>query len=139
MPPVMRSMPLQRLFATTTPQMGRSEPLARPIGFATAPAVPAHAHPDDLDLAIGDESQPHMQARAQPTLQRAGEADPAAPTLMPPPEAGAGPAPAPTSPTPAKPGPDLDELARQLYGPLSALLRAELWLDRERSGRSLTR
>jgi hypothetical protein len=29
---------------------------------------------------------------------------------------------------------DLDELARRLYEPLSARLRAELWLDRERAG-----
>ncbi len=29
---------------------------------------------------------------------------------------------------------DLEELARQLYEPLSARLRTELWLDRERSG-----
>ena len=33
--------------------------------------------------------------------------------------------------------PNLDELARRLYEPLSARLRAELWLDRERTGRSL--
>jgi hypothetical protein len=29
---------------------------------------------------------------------------------------------------------DLEELARQLYEPLSARLKAELWLDRERAG-----
>jgi hypothetical protein len=29
---------------------------------------------------------------------------------------------------------DLDELARRLYEPLSARIRAELWLDRERAG-----
>lgn len=31
-------------------------------------------------------------------------------------------------------GRNLDELAERLYEPLSARLRAELWLDRERSG-----
>lgn len=31
-------------------------------------------------------------------------------------------------------GRDLDELAEHLYGPISARLRAELWVDRERSG-----
>ena len=41
--------------------------------------------------------------------------------------------------TAAGAGADLDELARRLYDPLSARLRAELWLDRERTGRSLTR
>ncbi len=33
----------------------------------------------------------------------------------------------------------VDELARRLYEPLAASLRAELWLDRERAGRSMTR
>lgn len=32
------------------------------------------------------------------------------------------------------PAPDLDEMARRLYEPLAARLRAELWLDRERAG-----
>ncbi|WP_111765074.1 hypothetical protein [Nakamurella deserti] len=32
---------------------------------------------------------------------------------------------------------DLDELARRLFDPLTARLRAELWLDRERAGLSL--
>jgi hypothetical protein len=63
-------------------------------------------------------------------LQPAGESDadaaaPPAPTTSssgsPPPAAG-------TEPT------DLDELARRLYEPLTARLRAELWLDRERAG-----
>jgi hypothetical protein len=44
------------------------------------------------------------------------------PTMAPPPSAQA---PLPT---------DLDELARVLYEPLSARIRAELWLDRERAG-----
>jgi hypothetical protein len=49
------------------------------------------------------------------------------------------PAPAPTAAPPAAPaGPmsssELEEMARRLYEPLSARLRAELWQDRERSG-----
>jgi hypothetical protein len=40
---------------------------------------------------------------------------------------------APAAPGPA--GPPLDELARQLFGPLAARLKAELRLDRERAGR----
>ena len=35
---------------------------------------------------------------------------------------------------PGGPSPDVDELARRLYDPLAARLRAELWLDRERAG-----
>jgi hypothetical protein len=50
--------------------------------------------------------------------------------------------PAPTTPSSGSPPPaaaetkpaDLDELARRLYEPLTARLRAELWLDRERAG-----
>ena len=43
-------------------------------------------------------------------------------------------APSPT-PAPAAAAPaDLDEMARRLYDPLMARLRAELWLDRERAG-----
>ena len=56
----------------------------------------------------------------------------------------AAPAAAPGGPgspgSPAKPtAAELDELAKRLYEPLSARLRTELWLDRERSGRSMTR
>jgi len=53
----------------------------------------------------------------------AAESAPAAPASAAPAPAAAG-----TSPT------DLDEMARRLYEPLSARLRAELWLDRERAG-----
>jgi hypothetical protein len=49
---------------------------------------------------------------------------PAAPSAS----SAAPPAPAGAAPT------DLDEMARRLYEPLSARLRAELWLDRERAG-----
>jgi hypothetical protein len=45
--------------------------------------------------------------------------------------------PVPSSAAPAASGTktaDLDELARRLYEPLTARLRAELWLDRERAG-----
>ncbi|HEU5483626.1 MAG TPA: hypothetical protein VFU98_01865, partial [Microlunatus sp.] len=41
----------------------------------------------------------------------------------------------PAAPAGAAPAPtDLDEMARRLYEPLVARLRAELWLDRERAG-----
>jgi hypothetical protein len=74
----------------------------------------------------------------QPTLQRAeagrtdaGTAEPPAPEDV---------TVATTSPPPTKrEATDLDELARRLYAPMSAMLRAELWLDRERSGRSIVR
>jgi hypothetical protein len=50
-------------------------------------------------------------------------------------ESAAPPAPAPSVAAPSHAtASDLDELARRLYEPLSARLRAELWLDRERAG-----
>ena len=49
------------------------------------------------------------------------------------PAAGSGPSAAP-APGAAPAGADLDEMARRLFEPLSARLRAELWLDRERAG-----
>lgn len=68
-------------------------------------------------------------------LQSAG--DPPAPTQVP--SSGSTAAtPESARATPAAPGTpsasELDELARRLYEPLSARLRAELWLDRERAG-----
>ena len=40
----------------------------------------------------------------------------------------------PAAPAPGAASPPLDELARQLFGPLAARLKAELRLDRERAG-----
>jgi hypothetical protein len=46
-------------------------------------------------------------------------------------------APAPAAPAPAKgvSAAEVEELAKRLYEPLTAKLKAELWLDRERAGR----
>ncbi|HZO65272.1 MAG TPA: hypothetical protein VFB74_09730 [Kribbellaceae bacterium] len=54
----------------------------------------------------------------------------------PPAETQAAPSSRPAAPTASGPAAatDLDELARRLYDPLTARLRAELWLDRERAG-----
>jgi len=64
-----------------------------------------------------------------------------------PPEAAVEPLPQPPAPAQAPPAPvaaapaktvsaaEVEELAKRLYEPLTAKLRAELWLDRERSGR----
>ena len=59
---------------------------------------------------------------AEPAADATASAAPATPSSgAPPPAAGAKPT-------------ELDELARRLYEPLTARLRAELWLDRERAG-----
>jgi hypothetical protein len=104
-------------------------------------AGPAGA-PYSLRRAAG----PTPAAEPPVTAQRAVDAEPVEPL---PAEAPAPEAPGTATPTTASAataapaagtaGQNLDELARRLYEPLSARLRAELWLDRERTGRSLTR
>jgi hypothetical protein len=126
-PTGVRSMPLQRLFSATSPPARQELPTR-----ATGPA-PDPAGSDSTEVAI------HWE-QPQATLQRAEQTSAEAGGPEPPAAEGVATALATTSPAPAKPGgTDLDELARRLYAPMSALLRAELWLDRERSGRSLTR
>jgi hypothetical protein len=60
-------------------------------------------------------------AATEPAADTSSSATPSSSSAAPPPAVGAKP-------------PDLDELARRLYEPLTARLRAELWLDRERAG-----
>jgi hypothetical protein len=95
------------------------------------------------ERAPSSEAQP--SAAAEPVLQRvpAGDLEPAEPGAAPTApgtdatSSGAVATASPAGPTNA--AANLDELARRLYEPLAARLRAELWLDRERTGRSLTR
>ena len=72
-------------------------------------------------------------------LQPADEPSPAptpepTPAAAPPPEGSPAPTVAAAPPTAGAAAADLDEMARRLFEPLSARLRAELWLDRERAG-----
>jgi hypothetical protein len=101
--------------------------------------------PSDEQPFEGD--GPSIQTWPAPTLVQRAEGPAPAPE---PPAGDAGPAaaPAPAAGPAAAPGgtgkgkptaAELDELAKRLYEPLSARLRTELWLDRERSGRSMTR
>jgi hypothetical protein len=143
MPASIRSMPLQRLFSATTPQTPRpalptrpSEPAPERFDHVADAAQTVEAASGGTEVAIRWE-QP--QATAQRAEESGGEAS-GAPAPETPSAVGVASALGSTAPTPAKPGgTDMDELARRLYAPMSALLRAELWLDRERSGRSMTR
>ncbi len=87
-------------------------------GVASDSGSPAEDGFTSVQLAPAESAPP--EPAPAPAVQRAPEA--AAP-------AGGG---APGAP--GAPGADLDELARRLYEPLAARLRAELWLDRERAG-----
>lgn len=105
--------------------------------------------------ALGSAPTPTIAPLPLAFVQRQGADEPATPELPPEPASAASePASAPdpsaepsSTGTPtasvaastAPPGPaaapaDLDELARRLYDPLVARIRAELWLDRERAG-----
>ena len=132
-----RSLPLQRLFSGAAPP---TNPLALPVRQAEAAAEPVATSPE---LEPTRDTQQWEPPRVGLQRSEAKGAESAAPEPSTPAATTTGvTAAASTTPAPApgKPGgPDLDELARRLYAPMSALLRAELWLDRERSGRSMTR
>lgn len=139
--PAIRSLPLQRMFSGVA---SRSRAVDLPLRSSVPSVTTA---PSDGRGGAAEESVSAAVTwqAAVPTVHRAeaGDAEGAAVATSPdaaePSAAGVATALASTSPPPAKPGgQDLDELARRLYGPMSAMLRAEFWLDRERSGRSLT-
>jgi hypothetical protein len=85
-----------------------------------AAGSPAETGFTSVQLQSASESSPPASEPATDT-----SAAPPVTTPVPPPAAGGG---------GAAPSADLDEMARRLYEPLTARLRAELWLDRERAG-----
>ena len=116
------------------------------VAAATRPTGPAPAVAMPLSSMFGstqssDTGSPAEDGFSSVQLQEADESAPPATEPgadMAASTASATPSSTPTSGLPAaaagaKPA-DLDELARRLYEPLSARLRAELWLDRERAG-----
>jgi hypothetical protein len=84
----------------------------------TEAGSPAETGFTSVQLQSASESSPPASEPATDT-----SAAPPVTTPVPPPTAGGG-----------APSADLDEMARRLYEPLTARLRAELWLDRERAG-----
>ena len=98
------------------------------------PALPHHDQPASSTAYSFGGSGPSGTVQRQ---EAAGTADPPASPVDscrpgPPCQRHWSGAAAPAAPGPA--GPPLDELARQLFGPLAARLKAELRLDRERAG-----
>ena len=93
---------------------------AAETGYTT---VQLQADDSSHALDIAEPETAPVASAAGPSVQREGEAPP--PSAPAPGGASAGGAPA---------GADLDEMARRLFEPLSARLRAEFWLDRERAG-----
>jgi hypothetical protein len=93
---------------------------AAETGYTT---VQLHADDSSPALEVAEPEVAPIDSTAGPSVQREGETPP--PSTPAPGGAPAGGAPA---------GADLDEMARRLFEPLSARLRAEFWLDRERAG-----
>ncbi len=135
------ALPIQRV-----PLPHDTHTTARSPEHISPEAVTAEPTPTPRSVQPNPSRPPHLADPTRPAalppapLQRIEEPD-TPPEATPPaaaeaPSSVAAPAtPAPSEPAPpAGGGPSLDELARQLYEPLAARLRAELWLDRERSG-----
>ena len=92
-----------------------------PCGSGRGPTRPGSAH------RVRRSSRPRAVAPSS-ARRRPPPAPPAEPTAARPPR------PRPRRDRRSPAAADLDELARRLFEPLSARLRAELWLDRERAG-----
>ena len=108
---------------------------------ATLPA-PGHDQPPGAHRASGPPDPVQRQEATgpvdsgpadSPTVPSGGLPSPDALETPPAPILSAAPA-SPGPPAHGPGGPPLDELARQLFGPLAARLKAELRLDRERAG-----
>jgi hypothetical protein len=138
------SIPLQRVAGLRVPSSGpRSSPLivshptmaneassesgsARGMSFpsmfgAVGGSVSGSAAEDGFTSV-------QLQSDGEPTPAASDSAAAAGTASTPPISSAVAPA------TAGTPSADLDELARRLYEPLTARLRAELWLDRERAG-----
>lgn len=140
-----RPVGLQRMFAaagsTTTP---RAEIPSQPT--PTESPISAHyfAAPDRFDREPAHHYDTATNTITFDTAHVQREPDESTPA--PPPEAAPEPATEPAGPgvtavapvaaaaAPPPAGTNIDELLNKLYDPLVARLRAELWLDRERSG-----
>ena len=110
-----RALPLQRMFGDLTTS-GSSEP----VQTMTEWQVPAQRDAIPTTPAIPTAQEvPAVTPVVQ--MAEASSAAPAASTAAPGTPQGTG-------------GVDVDEMAKRLYEPLTARLRAELWLDRERAG-----
>ena len=107
-------MPLQQMFAANA-----------------SPSMTAESHdagPGSVEVQRQAESLPTVSREAADAAEQP-VATPADPSVV---QRATAPGPAPAA---AGAGPtDVEELARRLFDPLAARLKAELWLDRERAG-----
>jgi hypothetical protein len=121
-----------------------SWPAARTSAFVQRSPAAERADPEPVSLAAlfaaagsnASSGGTSVSLQREPDDAPAPAPEPApAPAPASAPPAAAAPAATGTTAAPAAaPATDLDEMARRLFEPLSARLKAELWLDRERAG-----
>jgi hypothetical protein len=135
------SIPVQRLAALPAPSAGpRSSPLIISRQVAANPASSESRSGGEMSFASMFDSEGRSVTGSPPadgfTSVQLQSADEATPTPLAPAASADTASTPPISPSAVPPTAvdDLEELARQLYEPLSARLKAELWLDRERAG-----
>lgn len=129
-PPLPPSAPVPLPSSGVTRDVVRVLPLQRMFDPGAAAVAAGIARADGPGSVVFDPppgSDPRASA-GEPSVQRQDDAAPATPSSAVVASAAAPP------PTPGTPALDLDDLARRLIEPLSARLKTELWLDRERAG-----
>ncbi|HET9648060.1 MAG TPA: hypothetical protein VFP34_07490, partial [Microlunatus sp.] len=110
----------------------QADPATGSPGPATGSSTRTVGLAEMFAIAAGTPDEPSLQRSADPAAPVTESSIQLAPDSAAP-AAGAAGAGASAPAAPAS-GADLEEMARRLYEPLSARLRAELWQDRERSG-----
>ena len=98
------------------------------------PDEPAGWHATAAHVQTVQRQETEAGLAGAPSAAPPGSAPATAPTAAPARSTAPPSAPAATARAPGAASPPLDELARQLFGPLAARLKAELRLDRERAG-----
>jgi hypothetical protein len=91
-------------------------------------------HPGYTTVQLQSATEPSTTSPAPEEPTAAPAAEPPVETAAPPPATASAAGAVAAAPTAGAAAADLDEMARRLFEPLSARLRAELWLDRERAG-----
>jgi hypothetical protein len=141
--PISISSPPVHAEPPSTPDLPRTQPrtdwppLSTPMvqrSFAAMFAGSAESDTGNAGPSRSDDHPGFTTVQLQPAAEATPMPTPEPTPTAPPPEATPAPAAAAAAPTAGTSATDLDEMARRLYEPLSARLRAELWLDRERAG-----
>ena len=144
-PSGMRAVPLQRMFddhappagGDTTPTPARTDFLTPPAGTWQTAAESTNEGPSTTQVMTWTPAvQRDVATQAPEPTSPEGQVPDTTPSATVGADESAS-TPGGTGAQQAAIGDDpaaLEELARRLYDPLSALLRAELWLDRERAG-----